>query len=819
MAATACFHCGEPIPDSGPRHEVVIQGQAQPLCCTGCEMAAQWIATSGLGAYYRWRTAPAAAPVEAERLEPYRAYDRPEAQRNFVSPLADGTCEAELLVENLNCAACAWLIEGAMSHEPGVARARVNAANGRVLLTFDPARTPLSQLLARLASLGYKPHPQRAGEASALHTRERRQALKRLAVSGLGMMQAMTYALSLYGGDFHGMDPAHAHFLRLVSLLITTPVVLYAGAPFFRQAYRSLRAGRIGMDVPVAVAIAVAFTASAYHTLTGTGPVYFDTVCMFIFFLTVARYLQAAARARAGESGDALARLLPDTCLRETANGLETITLQELATGDHVRVPPGAALPADGRLLDASAWIDESLLTGESRPVHRTRGDRLVAGSLNGAAALRLEVTACNADTTIAHIGRLLRRAQAERPPEAVQADRLAAIFAPTVLLLAAASAWLWRADSAQAMDVALAVLVVTCPCALSIATPTALVAASAQLLSRGVVVLRAAALETLCGVQRAIFDKTGTLTMGQPRITGLEVLREGLSPDQSLAQAAALERAVHHPLARAFTRDAPGLAEPADEVRLISGAGVEGSIGGRILRLGHAEFTSELWGSPAAAAPADDGSSWLLLGDVAGPIAWFGVTDPIRTDAAQALVDLRALGIDSEIASGDAAAVVEAIAAAVQCPQAQGRLRPEDKLARLTALQSAGATVLTVGDGVNDAPLLAQADVSIAMAGGTALAQTSADLILLQDRLDRLPEIIQIARRTHRIIRQNLAWALAYNALAVPLAAMGLVTPWLASLGMSLSSVLVVFNAQRLYRPAKPASRPLSDPAVVQPS
>lgn len=818
MGTAACFHCGQPLPAMGPRHEVVLHGQVRPVCCTGCELAAQWIGASGLDAYYRWRTAPAAAPVETAHLDPYRAYDRPEAQRNFVSPLADGTCEAELLVENLNCAACAWLIEGAMGHEPGVSRAQVNAANGRVLLRFDPARTPLSQLLARLASLGYKPHPQRPGEARALHTRERRQALKRLAVSGLGMMQAMTYALSLYGGDFNGMDPAHAHFLRLVSLLITTPVVLYAGAPFFRQAYRSLRVGRIGMDVPVAVAIAVAYGASVRHTLVGAGTVYFDTVCMFIFFLTLARYLQAAARARAGDSSDALARLLPDTCLRVTAEGLETITLQELTVGDEVRVPPGAALPADGRLLDESAWIDESLLTGESGLVRRTRGESLMAGSLNGTTALRLQVTACNADTTIAHIGRLLRRAQSERPHQAAQADRLAAVFAPTVLLLAAASAWLWRADPAQAMDVALAVLVVTCPCALSIATPTALVAASAQLLSRGVVVLRAAALETLCGVRHAIFDKTGTLTMGQPRIARLEVLRAELSADQIRAQAAALERAVHHPLARAFTHDGLQTAS-ADEVRLVSGEGVEGKIDGRLLRFGRAGFTSALWASPAPAAPADDAASWLLLGDASGPLAWFGITDPVRPDAAQALAELRALGIDSEIASGDAAAVVRAIAAAVQCPKAQGRMRPDDKLARLTALQSEGATVLTVGDGVNDAPLLAQADVSIAMAGGTALAQTSADLILLRDRIERLPEIVRIARRTRRIIRQNLAWALAYNALAVPLAAMGLITPWLASLGMSLSSVLVVLNAQRLYRPARAASDPSADAAPVQPS
>ncbi|MGB7288714.1 MAG: heavy metal translocating P-type ATPase metal-binding domain-containing protein, partial [Candidatus Macondimonas sp.] len=431
---TGCFHCGQPLPIGTPR-QVVIQGQLQPVCCAGCEMAAQWIQSAGLGAYYRWRTEPATAPDEATDHALFLAYDRPQAQQSFVTALPDGHREAELLVENLNCAACAWLIEGALGGQPGVDRIQVNAANGRLLLRFDPARVRLSDLLARLASLGFPPHPQRPGQAGALHLRERRQALKRLALSGLGMMQAMTYALSLYGGAFHGMDPVYADFLRLVSLLITTPVVLYAGWPFFESAVQGLRARRIVMDVPVAVAIGVAYAASVRNTLVGNGPVYFDTVCMFIFFLTLARYLQASARARASESGDALARLLPDTCLRETAQGLETITLQELLPGDRVRVPPGAALPADGRVLDQAVWMDESLLTGESRPVRRLPGDRVIAGSVNGEQALRLEVTACNADSTISHIGRLLRKAQSERPPTAAQADRLAAWFAPAVLL------------------------------------------------------------------------------------------------------------------------------------------------------------------------------------------------------------------------------------------------------------------------------------------------------------------------------------------------------------------------------------------------
>lgn len=803
MPASDCFHCGQPVPDSGPRHQVVIHGKAQPVCCVGCEMAAQWIDSAGLGAYYRWRTTPAVAPAEPTEQARFLAYDRPQAQRSFVVTRADGSQEAELLVENLNCAACAWLIEGALGNEPGVRGIQVNAANARVLLRFDPTQTRLSRVLERLAALGYPPYPQKAGQAGALHMRERRQALKRLAVSGLGMMQAMTYALSLYSGDFHGMNPVYADFLKLISLLITTPVVFYAGAPFFQKAYRGLRGYRIGMDMPVSIAIGIAFIASARNTLIGTGPVYFDTVCMFIFFLTLARFLQAAARARAGESSDALARLLPDTCLRETTEGVETITLQELMPGDRVRVTPGSALPADGRVLDEGAWIDESLLTGESKPVYRARGEHVIAGSMNGTSALRMDVTACNADTTISHIGRLLRKAQAERPPDAAQADRLAALFAPTVLLLAALCAWWWRANPEQAMNVALAVLVVTCPCALSIATPTALVAATAHLLTRGVVVLRTAALETLGDTRHAIFDKTGTLSRGKPQITHVRLLRERLTREQALAEAAALERTIRHPLALAFTAAAP-TAETADDVRLIAGEGVEGRIGHRRLRLGRADFTAALWPSAPPATPEDAGSSWLLLGDDEGPLAWFAVSDPVRCDAHDTLAELRQLGLESQIASGDATRAVDAIADAVGCDRAHARLRPEEKLALLEALQTGGTRVLAIGDGVNDAPLLAQADVSIAMASGTALAQTSADLILLQDRLSVLPDLIRTARRSKRIIRQNLAWALAYNAVAVPLAAAGLVTPWLASLGMSLSSVLVVLNAQRLYRPTR---------------
>lgn len=817
MPASDCFHCGQPVPDSGPRHQIVIHGKVQPVCCVGCEMAAQWIDSAGLGAYYRWRTTPAVAPVEPPEQARFIAYDRPQAQRSFVVTRPDGSLEAELLVENLNCAACAWLIEGALGNEPGVRGVQVNAANARVLLHFDPAQTRLSRVLERLAALGYPPYPQKAGQASALHVRERRQALKRLAVSGLGMMQAMTYALSLYSGDFHGMDPTYADFLKLISLLITTPVVFYAGAPFFQKAYRGLRVYRIGMDMPVSIAIGIAFIASARNTLIGTGPVYFDTVCMFIFFLTLARFLQAAARARAGESSDALARLLPDTCLRETADGVETITLQELMPGDRVRVAPGSALPADGRVLDEGAWIDESLLTGESKPVYRACGEQVIAGSMNGTAALRMDVTACNADTTISHIGRLLRKAQAERPPDAAQADRLAALFAPTVLLLAALCAWWWRADPEQAMNVALAVLVVTCPCALSIATPTALVAATAHLLTRGVVVLRTAALETLSDTRHTIFDKTGTLTRGKPQITHVRLLREHITREQALAEAAALERTIRHPLALAFTAAAPA-AETADDVRLIAGEGVEGRMGHRRVRLGRADFTAALWQSTPPATPEDAGSSWLLLGDDAGPLAWFAVSDPVRHDARDTLAELRRLGVESQIASGDAIRAVDAIADAVGCDRAHARLRPEEKLALLETLQTGGTRVLAVGDGVNDAPLLAQADVSIAMSSGTALAQTSADLILLQDRLSVLPDLIRTARRSKRIIRQNLAWALTYNAVAVPLAAAGLVTPWLASLGMSISSVLVVLNAQRLYRPTRRPVSATSDMAT-QPS
>lgn len=786
----ACFHCGEPVP-RGERRTVAIDGAEHPVCCAGCEAVATMIAGSGLTDFYRFRTATSGQPVD-EAPEEWQAYDRPENQRPFVRQLDATRREAVLLVEGLTCAACGWLIEHVLARVDGVEEIRVNPATGRAHLRWDVSRVPLSDLFRHIGDLGYRPHPLTPEEAVPAALRERRQALKRIGVAGLAMMQVMMYAVALYAGAFQGIEPVYEHFLRAVSLVVTTPVVFYSAVPFFRGAWRDLQARRPGMDVPVALAIGGAYAASVWQTATGGGEVYFDSVTMFVFFLSVARYLEMTARQRANATNDAVGRLLPGTALRLGADGEERVTISRLQPGDRVIVRPGDAVPTDGRIVSGASHLDESMLTGESTPVRRSTGEAVVGGSVNTTATLTVSVERVGAETTVAHIRRLLERAQNERPPLARLADRIASHFVAGVLLIAGivASVWLVIAPE-RAFEITLAVLVVTCPCALSLATPTALVAATGRLVGLGLVVTRARALESLARVDRLILDKTGTLTEGRVGITA--VVATGHEPEaECRALAAALERHSAHPIASAFREDDDG--RPTGPMRVVDGAGVEGEIEGRHYRLGRRD-----WACGDGVDGGGDGGG-IALADARGLLATFTLADPLRAEAAAALSTLGELGVSVEIASGDAQDVVDDLAAALDVEGARGRLSPADKLDHLQSLQSQGHVVAMVGDGVNDAPVLGGADVSIAMGSGTDLAQNSADIVLTSGRLAALPEGIRQARRTLSVIRQNLAWAIGYNLVAVPLAATGAVAPWMAAIGMSASSLIVVLNAMRLH-------------------
>lgn len=791
-APARCFHCGETVP-SGTLLTVTLAGRAEPMCCEGCRAAACFIRDAGLSDYYRFRDAPAPRPVVPPD-DAWVTYDLAGVQERFVATAGD-RCSINLLLEGIRCSACAWLVERRLEREAGVAAVTVNPATGRARLEWCAGDARLSSLLRTIEALGYRPHVLGLADTLEVALRERRQALKRLAIAGLGMMQVMMFAVALYAGAFKGMDPMLKQFLRLVSMLVATPVLFYSGRPFMLGAWRSLRAGQFGMDVPVTLALLLAYGASTLNTFAARGQVYFDSVTMFVFLLLLGRYAEMTARHHAGSTTDALARLQPASALRVTGGGdTERVPLGSVAVGDTLLVPPGETFPVDGVLLEGVACADESLLTGEPGPVIKRAGEALVGGSTNVGSAARFRVTAIGHETVLAGIVRLLTRAQTERPALARLADRWAAWFVGIVLLAATAVAAGWiLIEPGRAFEATLAVLVVTCPCALSLATPAAITAATSALARHGLLITRADALESLARATHVVFDKTGTLTVGRPEVRYCRTLG-GIDAQQCLRIGAALEQASTHPIARAFSQVPRPLPAPSALV-VEPGHGLDGVVGGIRYRIGRRDFVAGL------AGVRGEPDAGLYLGRSGEWLADITVEDRLRTGAAAAVERLGQLGLTVEVASGDHAGAVARMAAAAGVARHHARLTPEDKIALVAAHEAAGRSVLVVGDGINDAPVLAAANVSIAMGGGAALAQTSADAVLMVQDLRILPQAITIARRSLAVVHQNLAWAVAYNLTALPAAALGFIPPWAAAIGMSFSSLLVVANALRLRR------------------
>jgi len=786
-----CFHCREAVPDGAPLVATVGQ-EEHPVCCLGCLAAAEMISAAGLGDFYRFRTAAAPKP-EQDTHDVWSTYDRSEVATPLLGregPLS----VVNLLIEDTRCAACSWLIAERLKRLPGVERASTNPATHRAQVAFDANRVGLAAILRVIAALGYRPHVLGATDTLEVATRERRVALKRLAVAGFGMMQVMMIATGLYVGARQGMDPIIKEYLRITCLVVTAPVLVYSGRPFFEGAMASLRSRHLGMDVPVVVGLLLAFVASSWNTLLHSGEVYFDSVTMFIFLLLLGRYIEMGARHRAGSTAEALLRLMPATALRIHGYQRQRVPVASLQAGDRVVVPAGECFPADGRVVEGTTEVDEALLTGESQAVTKRVNDRVVAGSMNGSAPVEIELSAVGQSTVLAGIVRLLERAQTERPRIARLADRAAAWFVTRVLLgaLVVALLWLWI-DPSRAFEATLAVLVVTCPCALSLATPTVVTAATATLAREGLLVTRADALEALAQADHVVFDKTGTLTLGKPSIDSVFVISGTVA--EAMSSAAALERGSEHPLAYAFEAVAP--TQVATDIRTVPGAGIEGVLGGRCLRVGTAEFVAEHAGPRPHTLP----DAPIYLGGVDGWIAGFEVGDTLRPEAAQTVRALQARGLTPHIASGDHANAVARVAATLGIHDAHSRLMPAQKLAFVQRLSGLGHHVLAVGDGINDAPTLGAASVSVALGTGSALAQASADLIALRGDLATLPLAIDTARRATRVIRQNLIWATAYNVIALPMAALGWIPPWLAAVGMSGSSLFVVLHALRLTR------------------
>jgi Cu2+-exporting ATPase len=783
------------VPD-GAHYPIQFEGETKQACCRGCQAVAQTIIDSGQGAYYTHRTVLPATPREAEaELAQLGLYDLPEIQESFVRVEAEHIREAALILENIVCAACIWLNERHIAGLPGVLSVEINYATRRARVRWDNSRIQLSAILKAVSDIGYIAHPFDPGRSDDIHKRERNTAIKRLAIAGLGMMQVMMYALPTYTAT--DMTDDIRLLMRWASLVLTIPVVLYSAWPFFIGAWRDLKRRNLGMDVPVALGVGTAFIASVYSTFSGHGEVYFDSVTMFIFLLLTGRFLEMNARRRAGAAVEELVKLIPAVTTRLPnwpARDEEQVPVARLVVGDHLLVRPGETLPADGVVVEGDSAVSEAMLTGESLPVSKGKDAKVVGGSLNQASPLVVRVDKLGADTRLASIVRLLDRAQSEKPRIGQLADRAAAWFVGLLLLITVLVGVAWYViDPSKVLWIVVSVLVVTCPCALGLATPAALTTATGRLTRLGLLTTRGHALETLARATDLVFDKTGTLTHGRLSVRRVVPLG-GRSSDEVSALAAALEAGSEHPIAKALREAAPSTST-ASHIRNTPGRGVEGTIEGRIYRLGSPRFAAPDIPLPDSAG----GESWVALADENNLIAWFTLADTPRADAAPALAALRKQGLRLHLLSGDAEGAVKATALQLGITDWHAGALPEDKLAYVKSLQQQGRVVAMVGDGINDAPVLAGAQVSIAMSGGADVAQAAADMVMLGSRLATLSEGVALARKTQLIIRQNLGWALGYNLIAIPAAALGYVTPWIAGIGMSVSSLLVVLNALRL--------------------
>ncbi|TDV67897.1 heavy metal translocating P-type ATPase [Pseudomonas sp. LP_7_YM] len=794
---TPCYHCALPVP-RGSRFTAVVLGNTREFCCPGCQAVAQAIVAGGLEGYYVHRSEASTNPrvLPAAAADEQALYDRPDVQAPFVHHDED-LAETTLLIEGISCAACGWLIERHLRTLSPVVEARLNLSNHRLQLRWNDTALPLSQVLHELRSIGYAAHPYQADQHTERLAQENRRSLRQMAVAGLLWVQAMMATMATWPEFNADLSPEMHTILRWVAMFLTTPIVFYSCMPFFKGALRDLRTRHLTMDLSVSLAIGMAYLAGIWTAITGNGELYFDAVGMFALFLLAGRYLERRARERTAAATAQLVNLLPASCLRLEKNGQsERILLSELQPNDHVLVLPGAVLPADGCIVAGQSSIDESLLTGEYLPQPRFIGDAVTAGTLNIESALTVEVLALGHETRLSAIVRLLERAQSQKPRAAQIADSVAQWFLLMTLIFAAAIGLVWwQLEPDRAFWIVLAMLVATCPCALSLATPTALTTATGTLHRLGLLLTRGHVLEGLNRIDTVIFDKTGTLTEGRLTLRAVRTLGS-LSSEECVGLAAALESHSEHPIARAF-----GFTPlNAEQVTSVPGLGLEGHVATRRLRIGQPAFVCALSGSPVPPMP-DESGQWLLLGNQQQALAWLVLDDRLRDDAAMLIEACRQRGWKTLLLSGDSSPMVASVAAQLQIDEARGSLQPDDKLKVLQQLRAQGHKVLMLGDGVNDVPVLAAADISVAMGSATDLAKTSADAVLLSNRLQALVQAFDLARRTRRIIIENLLWAGLYNGLMLPFAALGWITPLWAAAGMSVSSLIVVLNALRLTR------------------
>lgn len=791
-----CYHCGESVA-SRQDWGIEIGGQWREMCCPGCEAVAQAIIDNGLADFYHKRTAYCEpGSVIPEQLKHYDYVDTDSANANGREPSA--LTEASLMIEGISCSACIWLLERHVQRLSGVHLFKINYATRRAQLEFHAESIRLSDVLVAIHSIGYQALPYDANKQFVVLQAERKDFLSRIGIALLCGMQVMMITLGIYVAGVQAIEPSMLSFLKWVSAGLSLPVILFSAKPFIQAAYRDLKNAMPGMDVPVALGISLGFIASVWNTWQGRGDTYYESVCMFVLFLLLARYVEFLTRWYSVSSSERLTQATPVVAKRVLADGsVESITAKALLVNDRIQVNPGEVVPADAIILSGCSQVDESILTGEDEPINKLEGDSLLGGSHNLQHALIAKVSCVGKDSTLSTISRLIDRAQHEKPAWVDLADRYASVFVGMVILVTAGTAWYgFMHGHDDWFSTALSVLVVTCPCALSLATPSAYTASMGALFRHGVIITKGGALEKLASINDVIFDKTGTLTQGAMRISNYQLLGP-LDYQGCLDVAISLEAFSDHPIARAFKREGTVQNSSAQQVKNTNGAGLMGLVHQQVYYLGSWQYVADALG--LTHEPVTMRGSPVYLADNEQLLAVFEIEDDIRKGALSTVNWLKVQGKTLHLVSGDRETPVSWLATKLGIERYISSASPADKLSEIESLQRDGKQAVMVGDGVNDAPVMAKADVSISVSGASQLARSSSDILLMADDMDSLRYLFELSNKTRTIIKQNMLWALVYNIGALPLAMTGQVEPWQAALGMSISSLIVVLNSFRL--------------------
>lgn len=762
------------------------------MCCIGCQAVAQFLTNHDHEVFYRYRQDQLPGEqVMATSDDQWRFLDAPEVFDSLTRDAGDGYRQVTIKVEGMYCSACGWLLQKVIQDLDGIKDLQINTVTQNLQLVFDPQIITLSDVFARISALGYQPRQhQQLGSAA---DDDRKSQLKRIAVAGFGMMFIMTLAVPLYSPEQFTVAPHIQRFFLMISLLIATVVYFYSGQVFVSNAIRDLRNRHLGMDVPVALSISLAYFVSLYLSFKQQGHVYFDSMTMFVFFLLLGRFVESQVRHKGMNVRDSLFALIPVSAHQLQADGSEkTIPLEQVSKGQQIIVKNGEVIPCDGRVLHGEGQVDEALLTGESRAINKSTDHLVFAGSTLIGGQLVLETTANNEHSFLARLAELMERAQSQKPRSLQLVDQLASYFVGTVLLLAAATAtWYLLYQPSGLMTALLAVLIATCPCALSLATPTALTAAGIRMLKDGILVNNTEAITQLAPIDHWFFDKTGTLSNEQLSIARQLVL----NPHDNLPDiTTTLQHISNHPIASAF---AEGQLLPCSAAEEFPGLGVKATIEQRHWMMGSRDWFDQ-HGIDTEQLQADPQHTVVYLACDGQLIGAYELTVQVRDGAQDLLEHLKAAGKSLTILSGDQPDTVNNWAQKLGTDQALGGLSATDKINHLAAKQQKHRCVM-VGDGVNDAPVLSQADVSVSLKQGAHLAHSASDLIILGQSLGPLKAALATSQKTQRIIKQNLSWSLLYNLSITPVAMMGLLAPWMAAIGMSLSSLLVVLNSRRL--------------------